>query len=212
LYPSEQGNEDGEPKHAHEDHPADARAFDRTSAFFGTWEPNDDAVHQHSWHGHLTPAVKQLDLGLGGTVGAYFAAPYMHYRARPVWLFARMARSTALPALALVVAVGGALVAGCGGAGFRGSGRPIVVVVVNDGHRTVELQPSCGGVCHPFEPAILAPGNRHYWPTVDGEPGSVEFDVNVPHNYSLGCLLPQDAYRVTDHLVFRVSRLAECVT
>ena len=111
--------------------------------------------------------------------------------------------------VAIPVAIVGLAIAGCG---TGGTGRPIDVVVINDSHRTVELQPSCGVRCKPYEPADLTPGQQHTWHTVEGEPGILSFGVNLPHNRSLGCLLERKAYRSADNLRFRVSNLEECVT
>lgn len=112
-----------------------------------------------------------------------------------------MGIATAIAALAVV---------GCGAGG--GTGHPIVVVVINDGGRTVELQPSCGVGCNPYEPATLTPGQSHIWHTIDGEPGILLFGVHIPRNRSLGCLLRASAARAADRVTYRVSRLQECVS
>ena len=111
--------------------------------------------------------------------------------------------------VAALLAAAGLPIAGCGASG---TGHPIVVEVLNDGSRTVELQPSCGVGCNPYEPAELGPGQAHRWHTIDGEPGILSFGVHIPHNRSLGCLLHASASRVAGRVIFRVSRLEECVS
>jgi hypothetical protein len=116
------------------------------------------------------------------------------------WAFSRLAAPAATVGLAVTAC------------GTGGTSRHITVTVVNDSRRTVELQPSCGVVCRPFEPVALSPGESHTWHTIDREPGIQSFGVNIPHSRSLGCLRQHGAYRVGDSVTFRVSKLDECVT
>jgi len=75
--------------------------------------------------------------------------------------------------LPIVLAAVAVVLVGCGSGG--GVARPLTVTVINDTAHTVELQPSCGVLCHPFEPAVLSPGEIHTWHTINREPGIQTF-------------------------------------
>jgi hypothetical protein len=109
----------------------------------------------------------------------------------------------------VLVAVTVVVLVGCGSGGVA---QPLRVTVINDGTRTVELQPSCGVLCHPFEPAVLRPGASYTWHTIDREPGIQTFGVHIPHGRSLGCIGQRGGDHAGGSVTFRVSMLEECVS